>query len=1124
MSKKYQGAITLKEAQDRFINYYNKRNKTKSGRVRGKLFDAMYQKKPKFTLEPNQPGSEKYLLEEGPRTFDMVGVDSFPEGQEFSIDNGDSVIRGTSKGATRYNSNLDKDENKVYGPRLRRKTGEHRDKLYSDYFKDKLKEREDPIIVKEYWRQWKNEQHKDLKDQKLKRKNKKPVNLLSLSDRNLITINTKNEYTLDEPLRNIYKVDIDTLELFEFDTGIRKFRFVGILSEDDVDSFNYVDSDLSIYIITEHLNEEYTIDIESGNIKRLDERPLTPLSPRSSISSPRSSTPTITKKLSTSSKNIVLPEHITITCYTNPYSEDEKLIVVDNNKDESMTVYVLDQDGNIEIEDGEDWEDYLDDLALSNDDDVDILYNTLESDYIIDCSTINEKIINNIKLKHLDEDFSDSEQTDIDDSRKTTQSPPLPPPISEPPSSPTRSATPVTPRTTTPPSSPARSATPVRPRTATPPPSPTRVVSPVKSISATPPAIPPRSQSPIKDTKLSDSELENRIWDLLKDINTKFHIDILTLDTIVNYVQDMVETSIQHKIAFIIECFINILLITEYPESSKKLPDMKTISKDLYKYYKTNDIMKISISTLKDHLVSLKIIDYPIPKSFVKSAFIEILRIHSKPIDIEDIELDLDGEDSEVSSITQKSITDGTLRPIVSSKKLGPIKFSSSGNTSMLKPKGVLPPISAKERVNIMKNVTKEKKEKVKKLQEKIVKDILEESVERVINISKKARSEDNIQELTDVVEDAIEDTHSAVRKLVSPTPDENSALITEQLNIIEQSEATDVAKKIKNNMDVIQDVSEDQKKITTNKPDLKKLVDEQTKKLQEQVVKSALQTAVVNAASRIPLLLGDTTESPVPQSPVRKLAWLDEMTTPDVNFPRVQGEDWYKKVFGDEIQQVRDAEGIRKDAEIAAKKVAEELRQDEIESASALDKTELSKKELERLGIDGETVKKVEAIRQKSKELSNNRLEQLQSIESAVPTSPRKQTIPLSLGDLDSMFSDDEEDGEEFYLSEDESPINRDARRSTQVDLDDIESADTRESRESKLADIKSVDTSRSRQQYEDEDEDEDEDDLGYVTEELYETSQDIANQLLRKHPAIKEYTKLNESNLSKFIDKIEI
>ena len=140
MSKKYQGTITLKQAQDRFINYYNKRNKTKSGRVRGKLFDAMYQKKPKFTLEPDQPGSEKYLLEEGPRTFDMIGVDSFPEGEKFSIDNGDSVIRGTSKGATYYNSDLDESADKVYGPRLRRKQGENRDKLYSTYFKDKLKE------------------------------------------------------------------------------------------------------------------------------------------------------------------------------------------------------------------------------------------------------------------------------------------------------------------------------------------------------------------------------------------------------------------------------------------------------------------------------------------------------------------------------------------------------------------------------------------------------------------------------------------------------------------------------------------------------------------------------------------------------------------------------------------------------------------------------------------------------------------------------------------------------------------------------------------------------------------------------------------------------------------------
>ena len=93
--------ITFDKAKQRFIEYYDK-NPTEEGQLRGKMFDMMYQKKPKYsfkcnnsdepvqvksqkgeiiTLEPGwcEPGSAKYLLESGPKTFDIEGIDSFEE-------------------------------------------------------------------------------------------------------------------------------------------------------------------------------------------------------------------------------------------------------------------------------------------------------------------------------------------------------------------------------------------------------------------------------------------------------------------------------------------------------------------------------------------------------------------------------------------------------------------------------------------------------------------------------------------------------------------------------------------------------------------------------------------------------------------------------------------------------------------------------------------------------------------------------------------------------------------------------------------------------------------------------------------------------------------------------------
>lgn len=135
--KRRKGAISLEQAKNRFNEYYNLRWDDPVGQKRGKLFDMMYQKKPKYTLKPNEPGSERYLLEEGPRTFDMIGVDHFPEGEINNVPETDIKVK--SKGST-YKKSYDigdiesgkegDDHPEVYGPRKKD------NRLFSKYFKE----------------------------------------------------------------------------------------------------------------------------------------------------------------------------------------------------------------------------------------------------------------------------------------------------------------------------------------------------------------------------------------------------------------------------------------------------------------------------------------------------------------------------------------------------------------------------------------------------------------------------------------------------------------------------------------------------------------------------------------------------------------------------------------------------------------------------------------------------------------------------------------------------------------------------------------------------------------------------------------------------------------------------
>lgn len=173
--------ITFEEAKKRFDNFYSnpEKYKTDIGQLRAKMFDAMYQKKKKtkqgnkrnfvcnmtdeydheLDIAPGEceKGSAKYNLEMGPKTFDIDGIDSFPENEIISINHKGKNINIQSKGSSVYKPKYDKDiasddietnnkgqqiSNKIYGPRLKANQ-----ELYNSYFRKLYNDR---IINQDY--------------------------------------------------------------------------------------------------------------------------------------------------------------------------------------------------------------------------------------------------------------------------------------------------------------------------------------------------------------------------------------------------------------------------------------------------------------------------------------------------------------------------------------------------------------------------------------------------------------------------------------------------------------------------------------------------------------------------------------------------------------------------------------------------------------------------------------------------------------------------------------------------------------------------------------------------------------------------------------------------------------
>ncbi len=275
------GVCTLEEAKRHFNEYYDKNTNSKASNFRAKLFDKRYQKKPKFVLKPNTPGSEKYLLPKGPKTFDMVGVDSFDEGEEFTLNDVDGVSKTyKSLGAT-YKKVNDPDHEKeiktqkgikspnIYGPRIpSQKSSGSPGILYSKYFREKyLKDNKDrAFLVKKRWSKYKKNKILGKEIKSVKKLNDKVLDFRFFDDEENGFILYK--YTLNSELIENLTLNKKLLLTNKIVYYLNKLNI--LLNTDDVEkkivySETDEEGDKINYIVNSKYNCERFVEIEIIN-------------------------------------------------------------------------------------------------------------------------------------------------------------------------------------------------------------------------------------------------------------------------------------------------------------------------------------------------------------------------------------------------------------------------------------------------------------------------------------------------------------------------------------------------------------------------------------------------------------------------------------------------------------------------------------------------------------------------------------------------------------------------------------------------------------------------------------------------------------------------------------------
>ena len=169
----------------------------------------------------------------GPKTFDIEGVDSFPQDEVITINHKGSKVDIVSKGSSNYRKSVDdhvdesklvKDENgnytsnKIYGPRIK-SSG----KLYSQHFSNKYDELIDSKhfgtdgektknIIDIYWDKY-NSGWKDKDGKKLERKNKKKKKILSPE---FIEDDDDDDDVISEFIEDDEDLDDRTINIIEF--------------------------------------------------------------------------------------------------------------------------------------------------------------------------------------------------------------------------------------------------------------------------------------------------------------------------------------------------------------------------------------------------------------------------------------------------------------------------------------------------------------------------------------------------------------------------------------------------------------------------------------------------------------------------------------------------------------------------------------------------------------------------------------------------------------------------------------------------------------------------------------------------------------------------------------------
>tara|TARA_B110000211_G_scaffold73418_2_gene85345 strand:+ start:9834 stop:10892 length:1059 start_codon:yes stop_codon:yes gene_type:complete len=157
--------ITVKQAKEIFNRYYREKHAGSPEKIfMAQLYDMMYQKQAKYTIKCNstknpkkingnmvksgecEKGSIRYANAQGPKTFDIPGIDSFPERSQLPIANTKSTKKHYSRG---YSTTMAGDTGEVYGPRVGGKT------LYKGYFGTLLQNRANipgfKPLIQTYW-------------------------------------------------------------------------------------------------------------------------------------------------------------------------------------------------------------------------------------------------------------------------------------------------------------------------------------------------------------------------------------------------------------------------------------------------------------------------------------------------------------------------------------------------------------------------------------------------------------------------------------------------------------------------------------------------------------------------------------------------------------------------------------------------------------------------------------------------------------------------------------------------------------------------------------------------------------------------------------------------------------